>query len=119
MRQVQAFSALMEGGQEQKLFLDVGSKVKQIENLADPRPADLAQACQLRLMGNGSAPKQPFQAQGQGHESSQTRNASVTGRELRVTQARMATTRQAESPLPSRRRFHGCFPLREYFAESL
>jgi hypothetical protein len=80
IRQVQAFSALVKGRQEEKLFLDVGSKVEQIENLADARPADLAQARQLRLMGNGPTTKQPFQAQGQGHESSQTRNASVTGR---------------------------------------
>jgi hypothetical protein len=101
---------MMEGGQEEKVFLNIRSKVEQVENLADARPADLAQARQFRLMGNGTATKQSFQAQGQSHQPGQTRDASGTRSRLRVTQALIASTWQAQSPLPSRRRFHGCFP---------
>jgi hypothetical protein len=87
IRQVQAFSALKKQRQEENLFLDVGSKMEQIKNLADPCPANLPQARQFRLMRNGSAPKQSFQAQGQGHEPGQARDASCTRCRLGVIQA--------------------------------
>jgi hypothetical protein len=48
IRQMQPFSALMDRGQEKKLFLDVGSQMQQVQNLADAGTTDFTQAGQVR-----------------------------------------------------------------------
>jgi hypothetical protein len=40
--QMQPFSTLMEERQEEKLFLDVGSQMQQVQNLADAGSTDFA-----------------------------------------------------------------------------
>jgi hypothetical protein len=42
IRQMQPFSTLMEERQEEKLFLDVGSQMQQVQNLADAGSTDFA-----------------------------------------------------------------------------
>src|SRR5258708_31926323 len=114
IRQMQPFSALLEKGQEEKLFLDGGSQMQKVQNLADTGATDFTQAGQVRLIGDGAAAQKAIKADGQGHEPGQTRYTNGLGLLLEAPHVLTAGAGQRAGSPPTARRFSGGFPFLEF-----
>ena len=67
-------ASLLSGWQEEQSFLQVGSQVEQVHDLADTRDRDVAQARQFGIVGDRSVLDQAIEAKCQGHQTRKTRN---------------------------------------------
>src|SRR5262249_5959969 len=69
-------TAVLDGRQKEDLFLDIGSQVEKIHNLADTSATHVPEASQRGLIGYQSGTKQAIKANGQGHEPGNAGQAS-------------------------------------------
>src|SRR5262245_58611984 len=76
LAQVDTVAAVHRLGQEQDVFLDVGGQVQKVHDLSDACPADVTQACQGGIVGDGALAHQLVQAVCQCQQAGHARHAS-------------------------------------------
>jgi len=65
---------MFRAGQEEQLLLDVGRQVQQVHDLGHACTGDVAQPCQIGLIGYFALSDQPIETDRQGHEARDARH---------------------------------------------